>query len=698
MIDRPTGRPGVPFVLPGPGCVRGQRDGTVTTPDISVIIGAYNAMPYLTKTLTSVVEQSIGRDRLEIIAVDDGSTDGTGEELDRFAAAYPGLFQVFHQENSGGPSAPRNKGLDHARGRFVFILDADDWLGEEALERMLAMAEKNKTDVVLGKMVGVNGRGAPASMFVRNQPRTDVLSSRVYWTLNPMKLFRRSLLEEHRLRFPLDYKTGEDQFFTGGAYLHANGISVVADYDCVYWVARDDGGNVTATTLGADRRIRVLERMIAMVERHVPAGPGRDTLLHRHISVDMFHALIHLAREPDKELQRRNFAELRALLERSYPDSLKRRVNPITRLRCELILRGLLDEAIELESVDRGNRRSGVQPDILVDGDRAYLQLPFFRDPERGIPDEIYDMTGAIPGAHRLDSVELDGSRLTVGGHAYLRRVAQEGTVTELVLRERDGKGEHRFPTAPVAVPGLGEDQDGGRFDYSRAGFTADVDLAAADGGSRLADGLWDVFLAVRVQGVTKEIRFGHQRLPEVVSTPRTYVVPAGDEVFAAALYYTHPYSNLTLDIGENKHKAADKLKAKSARWSERGPSVLEVTGEWMLAAPPPAGTLGVRLTEEGGGTVTVPAATGEGRTFSVAVPVDRLTPGTWTVSLHLAGAGGVGWSRQVPPQPKLKGTRWYQRGLPHYALPTKNSSLVLRVGRVAIAKAVAKRVRRLLP
>jgi glycosyltransferase involved in cell wall biosynthesis len=202
-------------------------------PAVSVVIAAYNAMPYITHCITSVADQSIGRDALEILAVDDGSTDGTSEELDRLAKEYPTLLQVFHQSNSGGPSAPRNKGLDHARGTFVFFLDADDHLAPEALERMVAMAETNGTDIVLGKMVGVGGRGAPTSMFRRNQPRTDVFSSRVYWTLNPMKLFRRDLLERLDLRFPTDLKIGEDQLFVGPAYLHANGISVIADYDCL---------------------------------------------------------------------------------------------------------------------------------------------------------------------------------------------------------------------------------------------------------------------------------------------------------------------------------------------------------------------------------------------------------------------------------------------------------------------------------
>ncbi|WP_279628492.1 glycosyltransferase family 2 protein [Streptomyces swartbergensis] len=61
-------------------------------PAVSVIIAAYNAMPYLTRCITSVAEQSIGRGAVEVIAVDDGSTDGTGEELDRLAEEYPTLF------------------------------------------------------------------------------------------------------------------------------------------------------------------------------------------------------------------------------------------------------------------------------------------------------------------------------------------------------------------------------------------------------------------------------------------------------------------------------------------------------------------------------------------------------------------------------------------------------------------------------
>src|SRR5437763_445605 len=102
-------------------------------PEVSVIIPVYNAMPYLLTCLSSVLEQTIGRDELEVLAVDDGSTDDSVGQLRLLAAGWPGL-RVFRQSHSGGPSRPRNLGLARANGRYVFFLDADDYLAPQALQ------------------------------------------------------------------------------------------------------------------------------------------------------------------------------------------------------------------------------------------------------------------------------------------------------------------------------------------------------------------------------------------------------------------------------------------------------------------------------------------------------------------------------------------------------------------------------------
>src|SRR3954462_4198512 len=106
-------------------------------------------MPYLVDCLASVEAQTIGIARIEVIAVDDGSAGGTGEYLEEFAERSPLDVTVIRQDNSGGPSGPRNVGLGKATGRYVFFLDADDRLGPAGPGRMGAMADRDGTGAVV---------------------------------------------------------------------------------------------------------------------------------------------------------------------------------------------------------------------------------------------------------------------------------------------------------------------------------------------------------------------------------------------------------------------------------------------------------------------------------------------------------------------------------------------------------------------
>jgi glycosyltransferase involved in cell wall biosynthesis len=384
------------------------------TPIVSVVIPVHNAMPYLLKGIESLLGQSLGKDRLEVIAVDDGSTDGSGEALDRFAAAEPDCVRVVHQQASGTPSVPRNRGIELARGKYVFFLDADDYLGVEALERMVEMAEENESDVVLGKLVSVNGRGVARSMFLRDQPRADLYSSRVYWNLPCLKLFRREMLERHGLRFRTDRRFIEDLLFTIPAYIHARNISVVGEYDCYYVVLREDGGNMTSGGMAAPEHFQQsegshLELLVDLVGNLVPEGPKRDFLLKRHWEVEGFNEMRRLLGDPTPEDRRRRFAALRRLVQQWYSPGSAALLNLHRRLNYQLVLEDRLDDLM-LTLRDPDDRV------FCGRGDRVYLTLPAYEDDVSPEPGPRVDLTESLEIRHWLKGVALTRTSVRVEG------------------------------------------------------------------------------------------------------------------------------------------------------------------------------------------------------------------------------------------------------------------------------------------
>ncbi|MFD0901544.1 glycosyltransferase family 2 protein [Actinomadura sediminis] len=266
----------------------------MASPLVSVVVPVYNCRSTLRGALASVAAQSLPADRIEVIAVDDGSTDGGGELLDALAGDVLAgdRVTVVHQANSGGPGAPRNRGLELATGRFVFFLDADDRLAPEALERTVAMAERNGTDVVLGKQVGVGGRRIARGLFDATIERTHVLDPGCdlfgRMSMAALQLLRRSLLEDAGLRFVEGVPSHEDQLFTAGAYLRARGVSVLADHDCYYWAARADGTSATQSGGAAHADVyAIVAAAMRLVADHTAPGAVREALHHRYLRLEV---------------------------------------------------------------------------------------------------------------------------------------------------------------------------------------------------------------------------------------------------------------------------------------------------------------------------------------------------------------------------------------------------------------------------
>lgn len=357
----------------------------MAVPDVTVVVAVYNTMPYLTACLDSLVGQSLAPGRLEVVAVDDGSTDGGGELLDEYAARHPGLFTVLHQPNSGGPAGPTNRALELARGRYVLFLGADDRLGEEALERLVTAADTWGSDVVVPKQIGVNGRLVPQGIFHADAESVDFTDSALAWALADTKLFRLDLLRRHGLRRDERLKVFSDQPFTLEACLRAARVSVLASYDCYFLVLREDRGNVTerAGVLDRLRGIAALQQVAAEL-----AEPGEelDAIRARGFGWDVPRLLQEGFLLLAEDVQERVCVEVARLVERFGAREVYRRLPSAERVRLELAC------AVRPEALRDQIRYEAAHgdPPVVVDGGRRYAGFPAFRDARLGLPDELF--------------------------------------------------------------------------------------------------------------------------------------------------------------------------------------------------------------------------------------------------------------------------------------------------------------------
>lgn len=221
---------------------------------ISVIIPVYNAGPFLPACLDSVLAQTYRE--LEILLIDDGSTDDSGAICDRYAAMDPRI-RVIHQEN-GGVSAARNRGLELATGELISFIDGDDTMEPDMYELLVRLMEEHHTDIShcgYKHLVRDEVRLVNDTRQIRLQTRDEALSCFVRGVLFGgglwNKLFRRELLEG--LSFQTGLRNNEDILFNFEAFSRAQ-TTVFADFPLYNYVARI--GTSAIFTIPSEKKIQ----------------------------------------------------------------------------------------------------------------------------------------------------------------------------------------------------------------------------------------------------------------------------------------------------------------------------------------------------------------------------------------------------------------------------------------------------------
>ncbi|WP_336965661.1 glycosyltransferase family 2 protein [Chryseobacterium contaminans] len=171
---------------------------------ISIIVPVYNVENYLAKCLGSLVNQT--HQNVEILVVDDGSKDNSGDIIRGYEEKYPDKIKCFTKEN-GGLSDARNFGIDRATGDYIGFVDSDDYITETMFEEMLHLAEKHLAEIVICNIqkVDENGRVTQKLTQIPNMPEKirlednfSVFSDISYFACN--KLFKKELFEQKRFK------------------------------------------------------------------------------------------------------------------------------------------------------------------------------------------------------------------------------------------------------------------------------------------------------------------------------------------------------------------------------------------------------------------------------------------------------------------------------------------------------------------
>ena len=185
---------------------------------ISVVVPVYNVIDYLDECINSILSQSY--QKIEVILIDDGSTDGCSRKCDEYKN---NKIRVIHQKNAG-LSAARNKGLSVAKGKYICFIDSDDYILPNYLEKLYGAIVNNNSDIsvcgfndTIPEADSMDGEKATINLLIK-QENIDILA----WN----KLYKRSLFVDNDITYP-EKKIHEDNLTTYKLYSHSRRVSYI---------------------------------------------------------------------------------------------------------------------------------------------------------------------------------------------------------------------------------------------------------------------------------------------------------------------------------------------------------------------------------------------------------------------------------------------------------------------------------------
>lgn len=328
-------------------------------PAVSVVIPTYRSGPGLDRAIASLDAQTLPQGEIEVLLLDDGSPDDTAARIEAIAVGRAN-YRAFALEPSGWPSRPRNVGVREARGRYVLFLDHDDELYPDALRAGVALGDRAAADVVNGKEVRTQIARWGLTHYTHDTTDARDEPLRGLLPMTPHKLYRRSFLVEHDIRFPeAPRHLWEDLFFHVDVIRNEPTVALLSSTPFYHWRKTDENNSTSSDGTKLDYSgdpeywpyLEKLFRLVAGVEK-----PGiRDELLAQNVHVRLVSQLGQRATDADDAGVAEARAEVSRMLEAFVPPAIDALLPERSRVAMTLFRAGHADAAADFlrDGIDR---------------------------------------------------------------------------------------------------------------------------------------------------------------------------------------------------------------------------------------------------------------------------------------------------------------------------------------------------------
>jgi CDP-glycerol glycerophosphotransferase len=474
---------------------------------LSVIIPIYNVEDFLDECLSSVADQDLKK--IEVIMVDDGSTDGSAAIARAWEARDP-RFKLYSQKNRG-LGAARNTGVAEATGRYLTFLDSDDATPRAAYKKMVETLEQSGSDFATGNVHRFDGERvwqAPMYVGVCSETRLRTHVSRDRELLRDLlahnKVWRREFWEREQLSFR-EGVLYEDLPTTIPAHVKARSVDVLSDVVDLWRERKPGAPSITQAKTSDVRQVRDRLAGVRYVSHFLTTWP--DPSLKRDYDRGALERdvryFVDILPWVDSEYRAEALGLFRDFVESVGPGVVDE-LTSANRIKYFLIMNDQVEVLLDFLRARRANELA--HETLTLRRRRAYLDVPQLK--AAALPDDVIDVTDEVRLVTRVDKLHLDENELRIRGWAFIDRVPvtarRQQTITVwLDSGTRSVRAKVKRIPSPRATLEAGQDKNC----YDWAGFEAVVPLRKLKGRTGFARGRWEVKIGAKRSGVYADAR-----------------------------------------------------------------------------------------------------------------------------------------------------------------------------------------------